>query len=124
MRMSKATHRMRSYAKRMRRAPTRGEDRLWNWLRNRRFSGVKFRRQHPFGRTILDFYCPALRLAIEIDGAQHLDSRIGERDYDRDYDLKRLGVTIVRIPNELLRRDSWMVERIIVAAIERCRLRL
>jgi len=49
----------------MRKAPTRSEDRVWSWLRDRRFGGYKFRRQHPVGDYIVDFYCSELKLAIE-----------------------------------------------------------
>ena len=81
---------MLDHARRMRRAPTRSEDRLWSWLRDRRFSGQKFRRQVPIGRYILDFYCPRLKLVIEIPlrgtfspahaGAKALDQPRGWRE--------------------------------------------
>ena len=59
--------------KTMRRELTPAEDRLWNALRNSQLNGLKFRRQHALGRFILDFYCPAVRLAIEVDGGVHDD---------------------------------------------------
>jgi very-short-patch-repair endonuclease len=62
---------LRQRAKEMRRAPTRSENRLWSWLRDRRFDGYKFRRQYPIGRYVLDFYCAELKLAIEVDGRHH-----------------------------------------------------
>lgn len=98
---------------------TLSERRLWNWLRNRSFGRYKFRRQVPIGPYVLDFYCPALKLSIEVDGRQH------EMDWMIDYDgarttyLKREGIEVVRIPNALLARDSWMVEDIIQAAVTR-----
>ncbi|HEV8659207.1 MAG TPA: DUF559 domain-containing protein, partial [Thermoanaerobaculia bacterium] len=55
----------------MRKAPNRGEARLWSWLRNRRFGDYKFRRQHPIGNYVVDFYCRELKLVIELDGAKH-----------------------------------------------------
>src|SRR5216683_5986126 len=58
-------------ARGMRRTPTRSEGRVWVWLRDRRFEGYKFRRQHSIGGYVLDFYCAALRLAIEVDGEHH-----------------------------------------------------
>lgn len=58
-------------ARRLRRDPTVGETRLWSWLRDRRLAGFKFRRQHPIGRYVVDFYCPQARLVVEIDGDGH-----------------------------------------------------
>jgi very-short-patch-repair endonuclease len=56
------------YARELRRNQTDAEQLLWGLLRDRRFAGKKFRRQHPVGRYILDFYCHELKLAIELDG--------------------------------------------------------
>jgi Protein of unknown function (DUF559) len=55
----------------LRKRATDAERILWRDLRNRNFAGYKFRRQHPFDRYILDFYCPAAKLAIELDGGGH-----------------------------------------------------
>ena len=61
----------RSNARVLRAEATDAERALWTILRDRRLGGVKFRRQHSVGPYILDFFCPALRLAIEADGGQH-----------------------------------------------------
>ena len=45
--------------------------RLWRLLRDRRFAGYKFRREHPLGRYALDFYCPEAKISVEVDGGQH-----------------------------------------------------
>ena len=55
----------------LRKKATDTERILWPHLRNRNFAGYKFRRQHPIDNYILDFYCPAARLAIELDGGGH-----------------------------------------------------
>lgn len=62
---------------------TDAEQRLWPSLRDRRMGGFKFRRQHPIGTYIVDFYCHQARLAIEIDGGQH------NQDDQRLYDERR-----------------------------------
>ena len=54
---------------------TTAEAKVWRWLRGRKLIGWKFRRQYPIGTYILDFYCNALRLAIELDGVGHVSSR-------------------------------------------------
>jgi very-short-patch-repair endonuclease len=84
-------------ARRLRRESTEHERRLWQLLRGRQMDGLKFRRQHPLGGFVLDFYCEALRLCIELDGGQHAD-RI-DHDANRTAALEKLGVTVVRFWN-------------------------
>jgi very-short-patch-repair endonuclease len=115
--MPKRSSRLKTHAREMRRNPTRAEGRMWCWLRNRRFSGVKFRRQVPIGRYIVDFYCPQLKVAIELDGTHHRVAGMDEYDDRRTRDLRRRGIYVLRIPNELLIRDSLMVSEMISAVI-------
>jgi very-short-patch-repair endonuclease len=84
-------------ARKLRRDGTDVEMRLWQRLRNRQICDTHFRRQHPAGRYILDFYCPALALALELDGGQH--TQMGIRDRERDDWLKQRGVTVLRYWN-------------------------
>jgi very-short-patch-repair endonuclease len=72
--------------------------RLWQKLRNRQL-GADFRRQHPAGSFVLDFYCPALCLAIELDGGQHATSDYEARDRRRERWLSERGVTVLRFWN-------------------------
>ena len=67
----------------MRRSLTPPEARLWACLKGGKLGGFKFRRQHPIGPYILDFYCAAARLAVEVDGAIH------EQDGQATHDLRR-----------------------------------
>jgi very-short-patch-repair endonuclease len=64
----------------LRNEPTRAEKEMWNGLRKKRTAGYKFRRQHSIGPFIVDFYCPALSLVVEVDGATHDDPR--QKEYD------------------------------------------
>ena len=112
--------RLRRHAREMRRAPARSEDRIWSWLRDRRFNGYKFRRQFPIGRYILDFSCAELKLAIELDGRQHQEPWMWDYDAERSCELRTLGIEVFRIPNELLIRDALLTAESIRAAIERC----
>ena len=80
----------------MRREPTEAERKLWHLLRDRRFSGFKFRRQVQVGRYIVDFICPAKRLIVEADGGQHAESAY---DAVRDAWLKAQGFRIRRFWN-------------------------
>src|SRR5271166_2909062 len=61
----------RQFARVLRQQPTRAEEILWAQLRGSRFHGAKFRRQFPFDRYVVDFYCHAAKLAVELDGKQH-----------------------------------------------------
>jgi len=76
---------------------------LWEVLRRKTLAGVKFRRQHPVGRYILDFYCPEYKLAIEVDG----DSHIGKEQYDtiRTEALGAYGLNVLRFRNEEVLAD-------------------
>ena len=85
-------------ARRLRRDSTNVEMRLWQKLRNRQL-GVDFRRQHPAGSFVLDFYCPTLRLAVELDGGQHMEARHEARDQQRDRWLSERGVLVLRFWN-------------------------
>ena len=114
--MVRAAPQIRSHAREMRKAPTRAEDRVWFWLRNRRFGDHKFRRQHPVGDYILDFYCSELKLCIELDGAVH--EFVFERDNARTAYLEKQGIIVIRIENETVRRDPDTVANCIRWAIE------
>jgi very-short-patch-repair endonuclease len=90
---------------------------MWCWLRNRRFFGYKFRRQYPVCHYVLDFYCPQLKIAIEMDGPQHDTLWLRQYDEERTRKLSERGITVMRIPNEMLIRDPRLVEEWIRAAI-------
>jgi very-short-patch-repair endonuclease len=86
-----------THAREMRKNLTPPEARLWQALRGRALGGLKFRRQHPVGPFILDFYCVSARLAVEIDGVLHTLGDNPVRDDSRDRWLGRHGVTVLRI---------------------------
>jgi len=113
----RTTRGVRSHAKTMRQGPTRAEDRMWAWLRDRRCVGYKFRRQHPIGPYILDFYCAELRLAIEVDGQQHYQAHLVEYENRRCAFLNTQGIEILRISNAELIRDAIGVSEMIDAVI-------
>ena len=69
----------------------------------------KFRRQHPLGRYVLDFYCEEARLAIELDGGQHGHPGRRDRDLNRDRELESQGIKTLRFWNSALVRSRQMV---------------
>lgn len=89
---------LKAQAQKNRKNATPAERKLWNQaLRGRQLSGFKFTRQKPLGRYIVDFYCSALRLAIEVDGDTH--GKQHAYDIARTQRLNRLGVEVVRYTN-------------------------
>jgi uroporphyrinogen-III synthase len=84
----------------MRREDTLAEKEVWNQLRDRRTLGLKFRRQVPIDRYIVDFYCHEIRLIVEIDGGVHDQPGQVEWDETRNTRLEEHGYKILRITNE------------------------
>lgn len=102
----------------LRKNQTDAEKKLWAIVRNRQLSGVKFRRQFPVGKYILDFYCPEYRLGIEADGGQHYENRCRQRDELRTKELNRLGVEIIRFSDREILTNFDGVYEIIQKTIE------
>lgn len=101
-------------ARKLRRNQTWAEKKLWRLLRERRFAGYKFRRQHPFGNYYLDFYCAEARLVVETDGGGHGHPEQQAHDAERDAFLRVKGIEIKRVWNrqlltelEWVRQDLW-----------------
>jgi len=88
---------IRQRARELRQEQTGAEALLWEHLRGRRLLGLKFRRQCPAGRFIVDFYCPERRLIVEVDGPIH-DRQPG-RDEERDEILSSQGCTVLHLTN-------------------------
>lgn len=101
------------YARRMRKQPTAAESALWLRLRHRQL-GVRFRRQHPVAGYIVDFYCPAARLAIEVDGGGHADETQRKYDERRTRTLSDAGIEVVRVWNHMVLRDLDAVLELIL----------
>ncbi len=92
------TEAMTARARKLRGNMTDAENRLWRALRRDQLNGLHFRRQHPVGPFTLDFYCPSLRLAVEVDGGQHAEQR-KQADDRRTRWLAEKGVMVVRYWN-------------------------
>jgi very-short-patch-repair endonuclease len=102
-------------ARGLRRTMSRPEARLWQVLRTRP-DGLKFRRQHPVGPYVLDFYCPAAKLAVEVDGEAHGMGENPARDSARDAWLRERGFRLCRIPARHLYGDIEPAVNLILAA--------
>jgi len=102
-------------ARKLRRESTFAEKFLWQVLRRKALQGYKFRRQHPIGQYIADFYCHNALLVIEVDGDIHDDEDIKKKDAIRDRVMRRFGLKILRFSNE----EVLFNAHIVVAQIEK-----
>ena len=96
---------------------------MWRLLKSRQIDGVKFRRQFGVDNYILDFYCPELRLCIELDGAPHFTEVGRLRDKCRTKDLREIHyIQTLRFENEMVLKYTEWVRSKIVEAVGLCRL--
>ena len=102
---------IKSKARELRKNMTEPERSLWSLLRNRQIDGFYFRRQHPYGIYILDFYCFKANLVIEIDGPIHL--RQLAYDNERTRYLESSGLKVLRFENkDIENRIEWVLNEI------------
>lgn len=106
-------HVLVQYAQKNKKSQTDAEKRLWFHLRGKNLNGYKFRRQYPIQNYILDFYCVEKKLAIELDGSQHLTNK--KYDTKRTKSLNELGIRVLRFwDNDLLRQTSHVLDKILL----------
>ena len=99
MQMTEHVHNLKYFRKarqELRKNITPQELLLWKYFRRKSFN-YKFKRQHSIGNFIVDFYCPARKLIIELDGSQHLDNQ--EADTERTWYFESLGLRVIRFWN-------------------------
>ena len=92
-------------SRKLRNNMTAAEAQLWQYLRKDQL-GVRFYRQKPILDYIVDFYCPALKLVIEVDGGYHECAEQAQKDAMRDEKLQKLELTVVRVSNEQV-LEQW-----------------
>ena len=98
-----ANPRLKELARKLRNHSTLAEVLLWNQIKHRTLLGYDFHRQKPIDRFIVDFFCPELMLAIEIDGVSHLQK--GEADVERHRRLESFGVHLIRFEDRMVKRE-------------------
>jgi len=105
------TEHIKGLSRRFRKNPTETEKIVWDLLKNKKLKDLKFRRQHPIGRYIVDFYCPKHKLIVEIDGLIH--EMQDQKDYDeaRQEDLESSGHIFIRVRTEDIKEDSRIIYR-------------
>jgi very-short-patch-repair endonuclease len=105
-------------ARRLRRSATDVEKRLWSRLRNRQIANLKFRRQHPLGNRIVDFFCAEAKLAIELDGSGHLTDNGQKSDLDREIELYEKGIRVLRFYNHDIAKNLDGVLNAIIYVVD------
>ena len=105
-------------ARTLRKSMTTAEGKLWSHLRNNNMHGLAFRRQHPMGSYVLDFYCAQAKLAVEVDGGQHNEETHCKRDQIRDAWFAAKGIRTLRFWNHDVLTDTENVLDRIWFAIE------
>lgn len=83
----------------LRNYPTPWEQKLWNQLESKQLDGFKFRRQQGIENNVVDFYCPEVKLIVELDGSGHLSAITNKADQERDEVLNGFGYHILRFYN-------------------------
>jgi very-short-patch-repair endonuclease len=105
--------------RKLRRNQTDAEKMLWRQVRGKQLKGMKFFRQYSVGPYILDFYCPVLKLAVELDGGQHNDEENKIRDNARSAYLQQQGINVIRFWNHEVMQQLEAVLTKIAEQIEK-----
>jgi very-short-patch-repair endonuclease len=92
-------------ARELRQHETVAEKRLWSFLRSGQIAGARVRRQHAIGPFVVDFYCPAVRVAIELDGSVHDDNDIAAQDAARTEWIEQHQIRVMRFRNDEIMND-------------------
>ena len=104
---------LKSKARTLRKSMTDAEKLLWSKVRRKQLKGKQFYRQKNIGNYIVDFYCAASNLVVEVDGAQHYTKEGRAKDRGRDAYLQNLGLRVVRFSDtDVLKHTDAVVERI------------
>jgi len=107
---------LKARAKALRREMTPAESKLWHYLRANRLEGYHFRRQQIIDGYIVDFYCHAADLVVEVDGSIHLEQEA--YDKERDAHLRARGLTVLRFYNSDVVREMDTVLEVILHACQ------
>jgi len=109
---------LKEFSRYLRNNSTLSEILLWNKIKNRALNGYLFNRQKPLDHYIVDFYCQALKLVIEIDGSSHNHSEAYLSDMKRQNALEKLDLKFIRFHDIDVKRNMDNVIRTIVAFIK------
>lgn len=106
----------KSNARTLRSTMTNAEILLWSKIRKKQVCDIQFYRQKPIAHYIVDFYAPAIKLVIELDGGQHFEEKHMKYDQERDHYLEKIGITVLRFTNDQLFKEFDSVMDVIFHA--------
>ena len=104
---------LKELARQLRNSSTKSEIKLWQHLKRNQIQGYDFHRQKPLGNFIADFYCYELNLVIEIDGYSHQFEETQEKDKQKQIELEKMGLAVIRFQDEQVNSDINNVLRTI-----------
>ena len=110
---------LKPFSRTLRSNLTDAEQLLWSKLRRKQILGVQFYRQKPLANYIVDFYCAAANLVIELDGSQHFEPDHQASDAERDRALESLGLLVLRFDNRQIMQELDAVMQVIFEAVEK-----
>jgi len=110
---------LKPFARNLRSNMTDAEQLLWSKLRRKQILGVQFYRQKPLVHYIVDFYCAAANLIIELDGSQHFEPDHQTSDAERDRVLESMGLMVLRFDNRQVMQELDAVMQVIFEAVEK-----
>lgn len=108
----------KAFARELRSHQTDAEQQLWHRLRRKQLHGLQFYRQKPIGPYIVDFYCAAARLVIELDGSQHFEPAHQSKDQQRDAYLAQQGLLVLRFDNLQVLKETDAVIQVVLRTLE------
>jgi very-short-patch-repair endonuclease len=120
--MEKYSKQLKQSARTLRAGMTDAEQTLWVYLRRKQVRGLQFYRQKPLLNFIVDFYCPAAKLVIELDGSQHAELDHQQKDQRRDNLLKELGLLVLRFDNRQVLMEMDSVLAVINDVVTACKI--
>ena len=116
--MEKYNKQLKATARKLRANMTDAEQILWYQLRRKQIQGLQFYRQKPLLNFVVDFYCPAAKLVVEIDGSQHAETKHKLKDQKHDEVLASLGLVVLRFDNRQVLLETDAVLAIINAIVD------
>ena len=120
--MEKYSQQLKQSARTLRVGMTDAEQKLWFYLRRKQVRGLQFYRQKPLLNFIVDFYCPAAKLVIELDGSQHAELDHQQKDLRGDNLLKELGLLVLRFDNKQVLMEVDSVLAVINDVVTACKI--
>ena len=106
---------LKKYSRKLRKEMTDAERFLWRRIRMKQINDLQFYRQRPIGSYVVDFYCPSVKLIIEVDGGQHLEQKNLEDDRIRDKYLGDAGLKVLRFNDlDVLKNIDGVIEKILM----------